>query len=237
MNPAVHSENHQLIVYDADRIPEPDASLFSSNHWQKEDAITGKASGRGTTLLLDTKFGPAVLRHYRRGGWPAKFSKDRYLFTGIGRSRPYREFHLLRKMTALGLPVPAPLAALIENSILTYRGSLLMEQIMDVSSFAARLPDLDDSAAEWPVIGKCIRRFHQAGVSHADLNAHNIQINSDSKKVFLVDFDRCTLTPGSVIAGRSNLARLKRSLAKLWSPNNRSSQEACWQALLDGYHD
>ena len=52
----------------------------------------------------------------------------------------------------------------------------------------------------------------------------------------LVDFDRCTISPDKAIDGRSNLARLKRSLVKLWPAEAESTLEASWQALLDGYH-
>ena len=232
MNPAVHSEKQYLIVYDADRIPEPDAAMFSAEFWRSSNAVVGEAAGRGNTLLLETGFGPAVLRHYRRGGWPAKLSEDRYLFTGIRRSRPYREFHLLRKLTALNLPVPAPLAAFIDNAFLSYRGALLMERIEGVRPLASMLGDSD---CQWGQVGACIARFHKAGVNHADLNANNILVNSDAESVFLVDFDRCTLTEGHAVDGRRNLERLKRSLKKLWPTDGDHELEACWQSLLDGY--
>ena len=86
-------------------------------------------------------------------------------------------------------------------------------------------------------MGACIHKFHRAGVSHADLNARNLLLNRSSGKVYLVDFDRCTMNPGTLVDGKSNLARLKRSLLKLWPRDNLGSLQACWQALLGGYHD
>ena len=65
----------------------------------------------------------------------------------------------------------------------------------------------------WAAIGRCIRRFHDYGLCHADLNAHNILLRGD-REVFLIDFDRCARRqPG--MWRDANLARLRRSLDKL----------------------
>jgi 3-deoxy-D-manno-octulosonic acid kinase len=214
----------------------PDASLFDPAKWMKNGAVTGTASGRGSTFFLNTDFGPAALRLYKRGGWPAKLSEDRYFYTGIERSRPYREFHLLRKMSEAGLPVPAPIAVLIDNSMLTYRGALLLDQIENVTPLSDSLGIVPANSDIWANTGTCIRKFHEAGVDHVDLNASNLLIDARVNKVFLVDFDRCTYTPGNPVNGESNLARLKRSFAKLWPDNGQVSLDDCWQALLNAYH-
>ena len=236
MNSVIHSENHHAIVYDAARIPEPHLSFFDPEYWQGKDAVRGRASGRGSALFLDTEFGLAVLRPYLRGGWPAKISRDRYFFTGINRSRPFREFNILMQMKALDLPVPVPLAALVERGLISYRGVLLMAQIRGVETLGDFLGTAAADSDVWPDAGKCIRRFHQAGVNHADLNCRNILINRQERKVYLVDFDRCTMNADSEGGGKSNLARLKRSIVKMWPANAPVILEDCWQALMGGYH-
>lgn len=236
MNPVIHSENRQSIVYDADRIPEPELRLLDPEYWQETGAVQGHARGRGTALLLQTPFGPAVLRTYLRGGWPARFSKDRYVYTGLAKSRPFLEFSVLAKLAARGLPVPNPLAARCDRGLFSYRGALLMERIPDVKPLTELLGRAETGSPVWGATGACIRRFHDAGVHHADLNANNLLIAEQGTKVYLVDFDRCTVTPEKMIDGRSNLARLKRSLLKLWPAETASTLEASWQALLDGYH-
>ncbi len=237
MNLGTHKQNRHVIVYDADRIPEPQLRLLDPAYWKGKGAITGQAAGRGNTLLLETPFGPAVLRCYLRGGWPARVSRDRYFYSGLHRTRPLREFNILRQLAEKGLPCPVPLAASCERGLFSYRGALLMEEISGVAPLADFLGRPGSGSALWAAVGACIHKFHQAGVSHADLNARNILLNRSSGKVYLVDFDRCTMNPGTLVDGKSNLARLKRSLLKLWPRDNPSSLQDCWQALLDGYHD
>jgi len=41
----------------------------------------------------------------------ARFSDDRYLWTGEARVRAITEYRLLARLTDLGLPVPRPLGA------------------------------------------------------------------------------------------------------------------------------
>jgi 3-deoxy-D-manno-octulosonic acid kinase len=237
MKPVIHSENNHTIVYDADLIPEPQLCLFSEDFWKEKSAISGKAAGRGSALFLETSFGPAVLRPYLRGGWAAKVSRDRYGFAGLERSRPVREFNILKSMIELGLPVPAPVAALVERRFFSYSGALLMCRIEAVRPLSDFLRLMDSESFVWPKVGECIRRFHNAGVNHVDLNANNILINEQLRLVYLVDFDRCTISPGKHVNGQSNLNRLKRSVHKLWPAADSDTLEKCWSALLDGYHD
>ena len=64
-------------------------------------------------------------------------------------------------------------------------------------------------------MGQCIARFHRAGVFHADLNAHNVQIDA-ANRIFLLDFDRGRIRGRRAAAGgEANLARLHRSLTKI----------------------
>jgi 3-deoxy-D-manno-octulosonic acid kinase len=86
-----HKQGSLVIVYDADRVQQPGPELFDPGYWQRVGAVAGQAPGRGSALLLDTPFGAAVLRQYLRGGWPARISRDRYVFTGYERSRPVAE--------------------------------------------------------------------------------------------------------------------------------------------------
>jgi 3-deoxy-D-manno-octulosonic acid kinase len=229
-----HSQESQVIVYDADRIQQPGPELFDPAHWERRAAVAGRAVGRGRTLLLATEFGPAVLRQYLRGGWPARFSRDRYLFTGYQRSRPLVEFRMLAELSGMGLPVPPPLAALCARQGLCYRGWLLMERIGQAAPLADLIEDRVDDRSLWRRCGAMIRRFHAAGLVHADLNARNILVGP-GQQIHLVDFDRARIAEGDVAAFRANLARLRRSLEKLWPEAQRAHLDGCWNQLLDGY--
>jgi 3-deoxy-D-manno-octulosonic acid kinase len=229
-----HKQGSQVIVYDADHIQQPGRDLFDPGHWRRAGAVAGQAPGRGSALLLETPFGPAVLRQYLRGGWPARLSRDRYWFTGFDRSRPLREFRMLAALTADGLPVPEPLAALCERRGPWYRGWLMTRRIPDVSPLADRLAGGSADSALWHRTGRVIRRFHDAGIVHADLNARNILLGADDS-VHLVDFDRARISTGNARAFAGNLMRLKRSLEKFWPAADRDRFDRCWSDLVSGY--
>jgi 3-deoxy-D-manno-octulosonic acid kinase len=234
---AITSLNNQCaIVYDGDCIQDASESMFEPSWWEQSGHLAGHAPGRGSALFIEASFGQAVLRQYLRGGWPARFSRERYIFTGFRRSRPFREFALLGQLHGHGLPVPAPLAAMCARDFLSYRGALLTRRLTNVATLDEMLTEADASSAIWPAVGACIARFHKAGVTHADLNARNILVRRDSGEVYLVDFDRSVFEPGRARDGKTNLARLYRSLQKLWPEEGSGLIDACWQTLLDGYH-
>jgi 3-deoxy-D-manno-octulosonic acid kinase len=79
-----------------------------------------------------------------------------------------------------------------------------------------------------------VRRFHDAGVWHADLTAHNLQINA-AGEIFLLDFDRGRRRDAGAGWRQGNLARLRRSLDKISSAGQVHFDDAGWRALQAGY--
>jgi len=233
MRASTHKQDSRIIVYDADLIQQPGAHLFAIDAWEGGGKVVGQAPGRGSALFLETNFGPAVLRHYLRGGWAAYLSRDRYLYTGLDRSRPIAEFHMLARLFEMGLPVPRPLAAQCARKGLFYSGDLVTTRLLDVSPLAD-LPDIQQTgSAPWIATGTCIRRFHDHGLVHADLNARNILVGSESS-VYLIDFDRARIRAGARNLFEANLKRLKRSLQKILDP---VQLEQRWQYLQQGYKE
>lgn len=223
----------RAIVYDADRVQQPGSDLFNPDYWQQAGAISGKAQGRGNALLLETPFGPAVLRHYLRGGFAARFSRERYLFLGYSRSRPIAEANMLARLEALGLPVPEVLGAICSRHGLVYTGALLTRRIPAATPLVDLLAARGEPGQLWIKIGACIRRFHSAGVYHADLNVRNILVDGQ-QRVWLIDFDRARMLDANHKDLAGNLERLKRSLHKanvLTLPH----LENCWNDLMMGY--
>lgn len=222
------------MLYDASRAGNATAELFDADYWYTRRAATHARAGRGLTLFIDDGMRHWVLRHYRRGGLVAALFRDRYLWTGEARTRPFREWRLLANLHAEGLPVPAPVAARYRRVGLAYRGDLITERIIDAQPLSSRLERAPVSTSVWNAIGACLRRFHDRGVCHADLNAHNILVDAHGT-VWLIDFDRGRRrAPGAWQAG--NLARLRRSLDKVSRnlPAGRFGDSA-WRALLDAY--
>ncbi len=96
---------------------------------------------------------------------------------------------------------------------MAYRADIITGYLPDTSTLAQRLAAGPVNLPAWTAIGRCIRRFHDYGLCHADLNAHNILLRGDAE-VFLIDFDGCTRRkPG--LWRDANLARLRRSLDAL----------------------
>jgi 3-deoxy-D-manno-octulosonic acid kinase len=130
--------------------------------------------------------------------------------------------------------VPAPIAARYEHTGHTYKGDIITERLPTVGSLTECLRKGALSILTWIAIGRCIRRFHDLGVCHADLNAHNILLTEEAK-VYLIDFDRCQLRRAGLWRD-GNLVRLRRSLEKVayGMPSDRFG-ESDWHGLLDGY--
>jgi 3-deoxy-D-manno-octulosonic acid kinase len=200
------------ILYDPRRVPEPGAQFFDPAHWRARGAARELAAGRGSILLIEEGQRDWVLRRYLRGGFAARFARDLYFWLGEDRTRSFRELRLLAAMRAQGLPVPVPVAGCYRRAGFGYRAELLTERLVGVRTLEHVLGGNDMNDARWAGIGHCLRRFHDAGVQHADLNARNILLGPDDG-VWVLDFDRGRLRrPGPW--RRRVLGRLERSLVK-----------------------
>jgi 3-deoxy-D-manno-octulosonic acid kinase len=224
------------MLYDASRAGNFVESQFEPPWWLEHGSIDGQARGRGNTLFVSVGGRQYALRHYRRGGLPARLLEDGYLFLGAERTRPMREWRLTEHLYRSGLPVPAPVAARYVRTAFWYAGDLLTTLIPGARSLAARIAEGPLHLAEWVAVGRCIRRFHDAGLCHADLNAHNVLFDGGGE-VFLIDFDRGSLRrPG--LWSDANLVRLRRSLLKISDPlPDGHFGETDWQSLLSAYAD
>ena len=222
------------MLYDASRAGNATASWFEPAFWQERGEIEGEARGRGAVQFIKTGEKAFVLRHYRRGGLLAQAVKDRYMWRGEAETRAWREWQLLYHLHRAGLPVPTPVAARYRRQGLTYSADLITERLADSESLASLLRKRGIPILGWITIGRCIRMFHNLGVCHADLNAHNILLVADDL-VYLVDFDRGRLRrPG--LWCDENLVRLRRSLEKVtYKLPPEHFSEADWHGLLDGY--
>jgi 3-deoxy-D-manno-octulosonic acid kinase len=219
------------VLYDEDLVVAPTPALFDPEQWGNR--ITGRA-GRGRAGVIFVRAGDHewALRHYWRGGMVAVAGRDRYLWLGEARTRSFREWRLLARLHALGLPVPRPVGAAWRRRGLLYRADLATLRLPATEPLSARLRSTEP--VPWAAVGRTIRRFHDAGACHADLNAHNVLIGAAGES-YLLDFDR-----GRILRAGSwreaNLARLERSLRKVAAePECPPFDERGWQALLTAY--
>jgi len=213
-----------------------DDEFFSPDYWRSTGALLDQAAGRGCTYAFEYKEERYFLRHFRRGGLIAGLFKDFYLWTGLESTRAWREMDLLQAMAAANLPVPLPAAARIIRTGPVYRADIITRSIPDAAPLSDRLQHQEISPAMWQRVGACIRRFHDHGISHADLNAHNILID-DHDMVWLIDFDKGMWCKPNSLRKQANLKRLRRSLNKIWPSDTQADldMDAAWHNLMQGY--
>ncbi|MDJ0927044.1 MAG: 3-deoxy-D-manno-octulosonic acid kinase [Gammaproteobacteria bacterium] len=224
-----------VIVYDDSLVSHIEERLFEPDSWPDAGQAPGYAGGRGSTLFIEHGGQHWVLRHYHRGGLMSRWLDDQFPRFGVARSRPFREWDLLARLTKLNLPSPRPVAGRIVMRGLIYSADLITVRIPDVEPLSTRLARGPLNQAGWRRIGELVARFHAARVFHADLTAHNIQIDS-AGHMYLVDFDRGRLMPGPGAWTQNNINRLLRSLRKVSQDGSIVFTDAEWQWLLAGYH-
>lgn len=199
------------ILYDPEHLQVISPEWLEPAFWELRDAVLARYSGRGSALAVATEAGPAVLRRYLRGGLPGRIVHERFVFLGHDRSRSFREWRLLQRLHAAGLPVPQPLLASCERLGLSYRAALMTRQIPGARSLAQAALQL--GPADWERLGQVLGRFFRAGVIHADLNAHNLLLDA-AGRWHVIDFDRGRQRSRAVDP-TPMLRRLQRSLDKL----------------------
>lgn len=209
-----------------------DSGFFEPEAWRARGALAATPGGRGSAWFVQHEGRNLVLRHYRRGGW-ASLLGDRYLWTGLERTRSVREWHLHNELYERGLPVPRAVAARVQRFGLFYRADIVTERITNAVSLAQQLARAPLPPEQWREIGRCLRRFHAAAVWHPDMTAHNLLLSG--RQVYLVDFDKSRFDGAPARLAR-NLARLRRSLIKLTveQPGVAITPQD-WSALLVGY--
>ncbi len=237
MKPCETTVDNQHILYDVERIANIEAFSFDPDQLQARGALRGTAQGRGNTFFFQHEGALLVLRHFRRGGKIAALAKDRYFWSGLQRTRAWREWHLLEKLHAMGLPVPLPVAARVIRRGLCYRADLVTQCIPNSVSLAQRLRQGPLDEMVWSKVAYTLYRFHTLGVYHSDLNAHNILLDVQDE-VYLIDFDKGEMRRPASGWQQQNLARLLRSLnkLKLLEGDDFAFTDADWSLLVRIYN-
>ena len=176
--------------------------------------------GRGGTLLVHAAaHPPVVVRPCRRGGLPGRLVQDLY----VGwRPRPFGELCATEWLIRRGAPVVAVYGAAIRWVVPgCYRGWVVTPYITGAVSlwtWAQRHPPAAERQVVLRQIGTAIRRLHDCGGRHPDLNLNNVLIQSSAPtatpQVLLIDFDRARPAVSRADPA-ADLARLERSARKL----------------------
>jgi 3-deoxy-D-manno-octulosonic acid kinase len=160
-----------------------------------------------------------VLRHYSHGGLLRFFTRDLYL---IG-SRSFQELALTEEIRSSGIGTVQPVGAM-HRCFLTpfYRAYLMSLEIPGAKDMVHYLQDIGPQPAGETLVakrkiirsaGSLLRKFHQAGFFHADLQLKNLLVTDG--KVLIIDLDRSYRKPSLSAQERvKNLLRLNRSADK-----------------------
>lgn len=184
------------------------------------------SGGRGASWYVTVAGQHGVLRQYRRGGWMASVNRDCYWWRNEREARCFREYAIMAQLAAAGLAVPAPMAAMAcRLSPFFYRAAIITRRVLAAGTLAS-----SQEPGAWHAAGVLIARMHREGVWHADLNVHNILVQSP-EQVWLIDFDKAqaAITAPEVLA--QNLVRLHRSVRK-HCPQNEA---VLWPMLNKAY--
>ena len=190
--------------------------------FQKYHATEIYLNGRTPHPLIPIQNGQrVVLRKYSHGGLLKALTRNLYLFG----SRSFRELILTEAIRAYGIPTVQPICAahrlIIPPLYHPYLLTLEVPHAMNLIEYFQKVgnnPSQENILYKRKVIraaGLLLRKFHQTGFYHGDLQLKNLLVVDD--QILLIDFDRSYRKPSLSNRERmKNLLRLNRSAEK-WS--------------------
>jgi len=216
----VHRVGDAYLVFDAELAPELVSLRLADPEARKRLFVRAPRRGRGAvpsvSLRRDTH---VVLRRYQHGGLFGGITGSLYL----GPARALEELHVTARAESMGAPVPHVLCLALWPAVGPFWSALigtreergardLLEALLSAPSAEARRALLRE-------VGEAVRRLHDAGVDHRDLQLHNILVSEESgrRRIVVVDLDRAVYHPRGGLPPRlraRNLGRLTRSAVK-----------------------
>lgn len=172
--------------------------------------------GRGRLARVDLgAAGRAIVRPLLRGGLLGKLVRR----VSFDRARALSELRVSAEAAARGAVVLDVLAAVTRPTGLGWRHGLVTREVegaVDLAHALAAFPAGRERRRALRAAGAAVRRLHDAGVDHVDLNLKNVLLRPDGQAL-VIDLDRCRLGPGPAPAPvrEENLLRLLRSWTKL----------------------
>ncbi len=211
-------------TYRLDAAPDRLAALEQAGLTRAEgfDAMLREArvlpGGRGPQrrVALPGLAEPIRLREARRGGALATLLPSRFLSPRRGS----RELALWLALRTRGAPLPEPVAAFARRRGLGWAlhfASLDRRASRDGLAWLATSPSRAERLAAAAALGAALRRFHDAGALHGDLNLRNVLIEPGAAgpSCLLIDLASARRAPHATPRERlRDLLRLERSLEK-----------------------
>ena len=176
-------------------------------------------------LIEGTDNEKMVIKHYTRGGFARKLSKDIFW----GKLRPIRELKVLEEAKLRKVQTAEILAVIIHKMPgFFYKAYLVSKAIpggIDLKTYIERLNQtstntgLKEKRQAIISVARAVRNMHDKGIYHADLNMKNIVIQKQTPILpvsYIIDFDKSTIAEHLSLKNKfKNLFRLHRSADKL----------------------
>jgi len=202
------------VVFDAAFAPDLEArGLLAPDGLAQASGDAAGAEGRGATVRIDLRrAGLALLvRPVLHGG----------LLGGLlgaalrSPERAFRELRVTAGLRAAGAPVPRPALAAARRRGAVWRAwvaTVLEPDAPDAFAFLESAPGRERVHAAAAACGRAVRRFHDAGGSHADLHVKNLLVRETPHgcEAIVVDLD------GAGFGEPPDPARRMRELARLY---------------------
>ena len=202
-------------------------------------ALFTRAPRRGRGNAPSTPLGTSsvVLRRYRHGGLLGWLTGALY----VGPERALSELRVTARAEASGAPVPHvvclalwPVAGPLWSALI---GTLEEREARDLLVVLEASAEPETRCELAHEVGRALRKLHDAGLEHRDLQLRNILAVGPERRIVVVDLDKATLHAAGPVpsSGRAdNLGRLFRSIVKsgLWGSRVGRRELA---AFLGGY--
>jgi len=193
------------------------AGLRSRETWERLLLGAAIGSGRGGAARLVLPGGSrVVLKRMRRGGVMAPVWRERFPGTG----RLLANLTVPMEAISRGVPTPEPVAMLMmEGPRRMFSAWIALTEITGTEDLLTRLrrppaPGIEEMRS----VLETVRRTHDAGLRHRDLNLGNLLVGDGEEgwTVHIIDLDRADMAVGPLSYGErlSSLRRLERSYEK-----------------------
>lgn len=158
-----------------------------------------------STIQLDD-IGPAVVKHYTRGGVIRNFNRNTYL--KFSRYRCQSEYELLLFLDGLGISVPEPIAFAFRGKFF-YHAWLVTREIQDARTLIdVSSQNPDQARAVMSELSRQVEILIENQIHHVDLHPGNVLVDSQNN-LFIIDFDKAVTTP-------QNRHKLQQKYIKRW---------------------
>jgi 3-deoxy-D-manno-octulosonic acid kinase len=188
-------------------------AAFGDSRESGYEALQGR---KPLTCIELENIGPAVVKHYRRGGLIRWVNRGSYL--KLGKTRPQREFEFLETVGRLGIAAPEPLAWVTKGGY-CYRGWLAMRHIDHMGNLVDVCRENPSRAkAAMAEMSSQIELLLRHKVFHVDLHPGNIILTKDGK-IYITDWDKGRFYRGTRQQLKARLgSRWQRAVEKYGLP-------------------